>query len=336
MSNKPKLLISLKPTLYQELFSAEADTALRQTADIIVNQDERNWSVAELAEQLPGCDVIITGWGTPSFAAEVLEAATDLRLIAHSAGSIKRMLPPAVFERGINVTHAAAAIAPAVAEMTLTLILLCLRKVNELDRALKAGQSWAEVKEIGLGSELSSQRVGVVGAGHTGQNVIRLLKPLAAEVCVYDPYLRPTEAEALGVSLMSLDTLLKSCPIVTMQAPPTSETHHMIGAKELGLLQDGAIFINTARSHLVNQAALLDELQSGRIQAAIDVFDDEPLPLNSPFRQLDNVIITPHIAGATRQTRRRQGSLIVEEIKRFFNDEPLQYRVTQQMLATMA
>jgi phosphoglycerate dehydrogenase-like enzyme len=220
--------------------------------------------------------------------------------------------------------------------MTLLLILLALRRVHQHDRLLKAGAAWEATKPLGVGRELAGSRIGVVGAGYTGRCVIKLLQALQAEVWVADPYMDAERATALGVHKVELPVLLTHCPVVTLQAPPTAETHHMIGARELALLQDGAILVNTARSHLVNQTALLNELRSGRIQAALDVFDEEPLPVDSPFRPLENVILTPHIAGASRQARRRQGQTIVEELQRFLAGEPLRYQVTQAMLATMA
>ncbi|MEZ4656266.1 MAG: NAD(P)-dependent oxidoreductase [Caldilineaceae bacterium] len=143
--------------------------------------------------------------------------------------------------------------------------------------------------------------MGVVGAGYTGRETIWRLKALGAEVWVHDPYLADARATELGVHKAELDDLFRDCPIVTMQAPPTDETHRMIGARQLALLRDGAIFINTARSHTVDQGALLAELRTGRFLAALDVFDQEPLPEDSPFRQLDNVILTPHVAGATQR-----------------------------------
>jgi phosphoglycerate dehydrogenase-like enzyme len=110
----------------------------------------------------------------------------------------------------------------------------------------------------------------------------------------------------------------------------------MVGASQFAALPDGALFVNTARSHTVDSDALLAELQSGRIQAALDVFDEEPLSPDSPFLKLENVIVTPHVAGASQQARWRQGTVIVEEIDRFFKGEPLRYAVTREMLATMA
>ncbi len=331
---QPTVLVTIPPTLYQQLFTPAAQARLYEIARVSFNQSDGNWTGEQLVHHIGGIDAVITGWGTPTFTEPLLAAASQLRLIAHSAGSIKKLLPPPVFERGIHVTHAAGAIAPAVAEMTVLLILLGLRQVHLLDRKLKAGVPWHEAKF--MGQELAGQRVGVVGAGYTGRNVIRLLRAWDADVWVADPYLDAASAAQLGVTSVSLDELFASCAIVTMQAPPTAETYRMVGASQFAALPDGALFVNTARSQTVDSDALLAELQSGRIQAALDVFDEEPLSPDSPFLELENVIVTPHVAGASQQARLRQGSLIVEEIDRFFKGEPLRYAVTREMLATMA
>lgn len=331
----PLIWVALRPSLYAELFTPENDRLLRGLGVVIVQDEERDFSSQELAQRITGFDLVVTGWGTPPFTNEVLTAARDLKLIVHSAGSIKKTLPPAVFERGIAVSHAAVAIAPAVAEMTLLLILLSLRQVHRHDRHLKANELWAP-RHFGLGEELTGKRVGVIGAGYTGTAVIKLLTALKVEVWVYDPYLPEERADMLAIRKASLEEVLTQCAIVTLQAPPTVETRHMIGPAELAQLQDGAIFINTARAALVDQAALLAELQTGRIHAALDVFAEEPLPLDSPFRNLENVILTPHIAGSTQQARWRQGRTVVEEIRRFLADEPLRYPVTVELLDTMA
>jgi phosphoglycerate dehydrogenase-like enzyme len=331
---QPNVLVTILPSLYQQLFTPAAQAHLQEIATVRFNESEQNWSSTELAQRIAGYDAVITGWGTAPFSEEVMAAAGQLRLIAHSAGSIKRMLPPHVFDSDVQVTHAAVAIAPAVAEMTMLLILLSLRQVHVQNSKLKAGASWREAQY--MGRELAGERVGVVGAGYTGRNVIRLLRAWGAEVWVADPYLDAERAAQLGVNKVSLDELFTNCAIVTVQAPPTDETYRMIKARHLALLPDGAIFVNTARSHTIDYDALLAELQSGRIQAALDVFDEEPLPADSPFLQLDNVIVTPHTAGASQQARLRQGTVIVEEIERFFNGDALRYVVTGEMLPTMA
>jgi phosphoglycerate dehydrogenase-like enzyme len=335
-----KILILLQPSLYTQLFTPQTDRALRELGEVTFwtyrHEPGQDPTSEQLAEQIPGFDVVVTAWGSPTFTTQVLDAAEHLTLVAHSGGTIKHMLPPAVFERGISVTHAASAIAPAVAEMTILLILLCLRRACMHDRMLKVGEPWESTRVIPMGEELADQRVGVVGAGYTGRRTIALLRALNAEVWVYDPYLSQEGANKLGVRQATLDELLTNCPVVTLQAPATEETYHMIGARELRLLQEGAILVNTARSHVVDQDALLAELHTGRFQAALDVFDQEPLPVDSPFRALDNVILTPHIAGASRQARVRQGRVVVEEIERFLAGKPLRHRVTREMLDIMA
>lgn len=332
----PKIYVAIRPALYAELFSPETDQRLRRLGRVDVHGEEHNLSSAELADRVPGYNVVISGWGVPTFTDAVLDAADQLQLVAHSAGSIKRLLPPPLFERGIQVTHAAGAIAPAVADLTLMLIMLMLRRAYQCDRALRSGADWNEAQPAEMGEEIAGQRVGVVGAGYTGRQVIALLQAVGADVWAYDPYLSAEQASQLDVRRVELDDLCADCPIVTLQAPVTAETERMIGARQLSLLPDGAIFINTARGLLVDQEALLVELQSGRIRAALDVFDPEPLPADSPLRELENVFLTTHIAGASRQARQRQGETIVDEIERFLAGEPLRYEVTKTMLATMA
>jgi phosphoglycerate dehydrogenase-like enzyme len=335
MSRHDKILVAIRPSLYQELFTPEMDTQLRKIGEVVHQTSEDNLTSAQLARQISGYDAVITGWGTPQFNDSVLTNADQLKVIVHSAGSIKRLLPPPVFEKGIHVSHVAAAMAPAVAELTLLFIMLSLRKIHTVDHAFKLS-SWDSAKSIGMGHEIRGQRIGIIGAGYTGRYVINTLKSFDTDLWIYDPYLSSSKANALGVTKVDLETILRDCPIVTLQAPPTDDTYRMIGAEQFSMLQDGAIFINTARSHLVDESALLTELKSGRIIAALDVFEQEPLPDDSPFRSLDNVIITPHIAAATHQTRQRQGQITVDEMTRFFMDNTLQYEVTRAMLDIMA
>jgi phosphoglycerate dehydrogenase-like enzyme len=336
MSAKPKILVQISPSLYDLLFTPDSQARLAQVAELTFNREERRWDSSELAQRLPGFDAVITGWGTPKFTGEVLDSARRLRLVAHSAGSIKHMLPPELFAQGVAVTHAASAIAPAVADISLLLIMLCLRRVHILDRMMKAGASWEEMRPIGMGQEIAAQRIGVIGAGYTGRCLIGMLTALNAEVWVHDPYLSEARAAELGVQQAGMDDLFAQCTVVTVQAPTTQETHRMIGAKQLARLRDGGVFVNTARSLAVDQDALLAELQSGRIVAALDVFDEEPLPADHPFLRLENVITTPHVAGASVQARQRQGQVIVDEIESFFGQESLRYEVTAAMLQTMA
>lgn len=335
MADSPKIFVAITPTLYQQLFTSDLDAKLHHLGDLTLQRQPRNLTSAELADHIKGYVAIVTGWGTPQFTDAVLASADQLKVIVHSAGSIKRMLPFHVFDKGIRVSSVAAAMAPAVAETTLLFIMLSLRKFHKLDQMLKTS-GWDTAKSMGMGHEISGKHIGVVGAGYTGRQVIQTLQAFNTTLWVYDPYLSDEEAEKLGVKKVGLKTLLIGCPIITLQAPSTPETYRMIGAEQFSWLQDGAIFINTARSHLIDEAALLAELQTGRISAALDVFEHEPLPDDSLFRQLDNVLITPHIAAATYETRQRQGQITVDELTGFLTSGTLQYEINGSMLDVIA
>lgn len=333
--DKPNILIAMRPSLFDQLFAEDQQTRLRKLGNVTMPAQAGNLSEAQLTEQIGGQEIVITGWGTPPFTAGLLAAADRLELIVHSAGSIKLMLPAAVFADGRRVTHVAYSMSIPVAETTLALILLCLRQFHKIDRAFK-DQGWSAARDLMVGAELAGNRVGVIGAGYTGRAVIKRLLALEAEVWLCDPYVSEESAASMGLRKVSLETLMRQCPIVTLQAPATAETYRMIGVEQLSWLRDGAIFINTSRAHLIDEAALLAELRTGRISAALDVFDQEPLPDDSPFRELDNLIITPHVAAVTRQAYKRQGQISVDEVAGYLSAGELRYEVTRDMLDTMA
>ncbi|CAN5568307.1 hydroxyacid dehydrogenase [soil metagenome] len=334
---RPSILVLPKPTVYRKLFAPESDQRLRALGNVDYNPDERDLSSIELASRVENYDIVVSGWGSPKFNDAVLEKAHRLKLIAHSAGSIKFMINADALGNGFAVTSVSIAMAPAVAETSLLLIMLCTRGIHKLDARMKRGEDWLTVKATGSGRELAGQRVGVIGAGYVGRRFIKLLTAMDVDVMIYDPYVTDQQARELGVTKSAtLDELLSGCPIVSLAAPVTDETRKMIGKRELALLRDGAIFINTARSALVDSEALYAEFKSGRISGALDVFDQEPLPSDHPLRKLENVIVTPHIAAATRDCQLRQGALTVDEVERLVKGEPLKYAVTKQQYAMMA
>ena len=335
VADKPKILIAMRAPLYDLLFADEQKARLASLGDVTLPTSAGDLSEAQLVALIGGHDIVITSWGTPVFSAAVLDSADRLRLIAHSAGSVKLMLPRAAFAAGRRVTHVATSMSIPVAETTLALILLCLRRFHDIDRAFKDA-GWQAARDVPPGGELKGSRVGVVGAGYTGRALIRRLRALEAQVWLYDPYVSEAQATQMGLRKAGLEELMRECPIVTLQAPATRETFRMIGAQQLAWLRDGGILINTARAHLIDEAALLAELRSGRISAALDVFDEEPLPDDSPFRALDNLIITPHIAAVTREAYKRQGQIAVDEVERFLRRGELRYEVRPDMLETMA
>ncbi|MBN1399940.1 MAG: hydroxyacid dehydrogenase [Anaerolineae bacterium] len=334
MSKHP-ILVTVPEPLRGYILSAEARRRLERFADVTWNDDGHNWSGEELAARLPGQEAIIASWGLAKLTPELLAQADQLRLVAYAAGSVKGFVTDAVFERGIAVSHAASRIADSVAEYALLMAMTGLRRPHELDRRMKAGEEWPKTRDMPV-YEIASARVGLLGMGYVGRRAAGLFKAVGAQVFVYDPYFPEARAQVLGVHKVELDELLSTCKVISVHLPVTQETHHMLGARELALIQDGAVFVNTARSWVVDEEALAAELARGRFWAALDVFDIEPLPLDHPFRQMDNVLLSPHVAGLTLDS---QGSLMAEMIgdaERFFAGQPLQHQVTRDMLPTMA
>ena len=334
--SQPVVALLMPQPRRNDVFAAEALDHLHSFASVIMPGGDSHLLGEQLPEILPRVDACLTGWGAPPFSPELLAQSSRLKIIAHSAGSIKALIPPVAFEQGIVVCHAAEIIAEAVAECALLLMLTGLRRLHLLDRALKAGRSWQDASRIYAGHQLAGRTVGLVGCGKVARQLIRLLQPFGVTILVYDPYLSPDDAARLGVTVAPLEQVLADSAIVSNHAPITPATRHLIGATELSLLADNALFINTARAWTVDEDALLRELQSGRLWAALDVFEEEPLPQISPFRQLENVFLTPHKAGETMETYRKQGMAMVEEVERFFKGEPLKYRVPRDAYAIMA
>ncbi|MHB0857747.1 MAG: hydroxyacid dehydrogenase [Anaerolineae bacterium] len=330
-----RVLVTVPQPLRDQLLTYEALAKLTGMAQVILNDDGRNWTEEELAQRLPGIDALITGWGIVRLTAEVLERADHLRIVAHSAGSVKGLVSDALFDRGIVVTSAASRIADSVAEFTLLAALVGLRRPDLFDRQMKEGTLWPTKDHVPT-YEIAGKRVGLLGMGHVGRKAARLFQAVKAEVWAYDPYLSSNEARSLGVHKAGLDELLATCPVVSVHLPVTEETHHALGRRELGLMQNGAILINTARAWVVDQEALVRELATGRLWAALDVFEPEPLPEDHSLRRMPNVLLTPHLAGMTRDSYAGLMALAIDEVGRFLQGEPLHCQITRDMLPTIA
>ncbi|MHB1355304.1 MAG: hydroxyacid dehydrogenase [Anaerolineae bacterium] len=329
------ILVTVPEPLCSRILTQEARALLLDKANVTWNEDGRNWIGPELAARLAGVDGLLTGWGITSLTAEVLAGADRLGIIGHSAGSVKGFITPAVYDKGIVVTHAACRIADSVAEFTLTMALLGLKRPDLFSTQMHQGLLWEQNPSITL-HEIAGMQVGILGCGYVGQRAIKLFRAVGALVWVYDPYLSLSRAQELGVVKAGLNDILRSCPVISVHLPSTDETYHMLGAAEFSLIRDGAVFINTSRSWVLDELALATELAKGRFWAALDVFDQEPLPTDHPLRRMDNVLLTPHIAGRTQESYQNLLGTVIDELLRFFAGQPLRYQVTRDMLATMA
>ncbi len=335
MSDQPRIAVLVPDARYRNMITSEADAALDQLGSVRRASGDGK-AVAEQAPVLvPDAEALFTGWGTPQITEALLDEATHLNIILHCAGSIRNLIPKSVFDRGITLCHAAPVIADAVAEFCLLQELLWLRGVHRMSAALRSGVPWREAGEY-PSRLLEGRLVGIVGSGYVAQRHIRLLNAFHARVRVSDPYMPAEKAARLGVEPVTLERLFAESEIICLHIPKTPETNGMITVELLASIQPGAILVQTARSSVMDQMALLRELQTGRFVASIDVFDEEPQPPDSPFFQLDNVVVTPHQAGHTIDSQRRQGAAMVEEYGRFLRGEPLQYQIQPEMYDQLA
>lgn len=338
----PIHIVSLLPSRgYAEVMTPEAEQRLRSFATLIKQEQDDPPSPEEMAELLKDADGCLTGWRV-RIPESVLAETNRLKIIGHLAGSVRRAFPPTVYDKGIIVTHAALVIARSVGEMALGLMIAGLRHMVEHDHAFKQlGTRGDDRLDYGTNRGVQGSRIGIIGASMTGRELIKLLHAFGddVEICVYDPYLSDYAAGALGVRKLELAQLLATSDVVSLHAPSTEQTHHMIGASEVRLLKDGALLVNTARGALIDHDALLAELRTGRINAALDVYletlSSEQIAI-SEYRNLANVIITPGRAGPSAQLRLQLGTTIVEEFARFFTGLPPRYQITAERLSSMA
>ncbi|MDQ0993733.1 hydroxyacid dehydrogenase [Streptomyces sp. V3I7] len=286
-------------------------------------------------DTLARTEILLTGWGCPRLDTAVLDAAPRLRAVLHAAGSVKEFTTPEFWRRGIPVSSASAANAQPVAEYTLAMILLAGKNVLAARDLVRARRGFPP-GEIAPGIGNNGRRVGVIGASRTGRRLIELLRPYDLAVRLTDPYAGPADAARLGVPLLPLDELLRTSDIVTVHAPLTPETRHLLGARELALMRPGSVLINTARGGLLDHDALIAELSTGRLSAVLDVTDPEPLPPESPLYDLPNAFLTPHLAGSQGNELPRLGLTVVEEVERLLSGEPLLHAVDPAALERSA
>lgn len=324
----PGLAFAFAPLNVEALFCAEDLGRIGQLCRVLAPQPLRRLDDATARLMLGETEILVTGWGCPPIDKAVLAAAPRLRLVAHAAGSVRALVSPDVFDRGIAVVSAADANALPVAEYTVAAILFANKGVLDF-----AARYRRERRPLGIyvnsGAEIGNygKTIGLVGASRIGRRVAQLLRPFDFTVLVADPFFSPIAARGLGVEWVELDELAERSDVVSLHAPSLPETRHMIDRRRLGLMRDGATLINTARGALVDQEALIGELRSGRLKAVLDVTEPDALPADSSLYDLPNVLLTPHVAGAAGGELKRFGALIAAEIDRFVRGEALRHAI---------
>ncbi|SEF12866.1 Phosphoglycerate dehydrogenase [Arthrobacter alpinus] len=322
--HRPQATLAMDPHLVESLFTPEA---LAHLKSIVHLQDGVISGPSTAGADLAATEILIGGWGCPVLDADLLARMPMLHTVVYTAGTVKGFATDELFARGVKVSSGADTNALPVAEFTLAAILLAGKRVFEIDAEYRATGRYRPFADSPRQWGNYGITVGIISASRIGRRVIELLAPFDINVLLYDPI-----HTVPGVENVDFDHLLSHSDVVSLHAPELPETRHMIDARALSLMPDGATLINTARGSLVDDRALLAELHSRRLHAVVDVTEPDVLPAGSPWFDAPNLTLTPHIAGSQGNEMFRLGDSAVHEIERALAGRPLRHLVQQGTL----
>jgi phosphoglycerate dehydrogenase-like enzyme len=321
MSNMPKplVLVAPHPRTIGEIFDPTDLSRLHAFAEVGWGRDEP-LDANDLDECLDQAWAVV-GY-EPPLGSERLEQASSLQAIVEVGGHFPQTIDYAeCFRRSIHVLSCAPAFAAQVAELALAMTFGACRSM------IAAHMEFTRGVEVWQGDRptdftLFGQTVGFIGFGGIARKLLTLLAPFGCRVLVYDPWLPDASIESAGCIPVRLDQLLSSSCVVYVLAPPTPENHSLLGGRELSLMPSGALLVLISRAHLVDFDALVAALQEGRIQAAIDVFPSEPMPLDAAIRRIPNVVLSAHRGASIRRERRAIGRMLVDDLQLIATGRP--------------
>ncbi len=299
---------------------------LRQHADV---QEAYGLKGDALKAALANADGLMVRSGT-QVTADVLQASTRLKVVARAGSGVDNVDVPEATRRGVLVVNAPGGNAVSAAEMTIALLMACVRKVPQANASLKNGQ-WK--RESFKGMEIGGKTVGLVGLGAVGKVVARILNGFGARVLAYDPFVTDEQADRMGVQKIELDALLRQSDVVSVHVPLNDATRNLIGAPAFAAMKNGVVLLNAARGGVVDESALLEALRAGKVAVAgLDVFSEEPVVPGSVAAQLiamDAVVATPHLGALTHDAQEKVAVQAAEQMVLALQGKQPQYAVNQ-------
>lgn len=284
---------------------------------------EASGSEEQMIEVLQGVSICVAHHAP--LTKKIMEQCPDLKLFIVCRGGPVNVNVPAASEHGITIAYTPARNAAATAEHTIAMMLAALRAIPRTDAAIRKGEWAGDYTYASAGFELETATAGLIGYGAIGKIVARILRAFGAKVLVYDPFAKIDASE--GVEQVSdLNSLLDRAQLVSLHARETKESKGIMGREQIARLKPGSVVVNCARGSLMDYDALADALASGHLfAAAADVFPQEPLPADSPLLKFENFVMTPHIAGGTKQAAEKAATIAAEELKLFLEGKALRY-----------
>lgn len=285
---------------------------LRSLGDLEVFKEPPK-TPGELKQRIDDADVVIVGWS--QLDQSVIDSAKRLKMISIWATTCHYADLEAAKKRGIVVTHVPGYATEAVAEYTFALLLAVVRRLTLADKHVRERNfDW---RSFG-GRELAGKTLGVIGTGSIGCRVAEIGRAFRMQVLGHDKYPNLKRAEEIGMKYVDLDTLLRESDVVTLHVTLTSETEKLIGKKEIASMKDGGVIINTSQGKTIDEKALVEALESGKLSCAgLDVLEEEPPAKDNPLFKLDSVVLSPHIGFNTVEAEVRCTDMCIENVVRF-------------------
>jgi len=277
-----------------------------------------------LLKELPSAQAAVIFPGQ-KFGKRELEMAGRLKLLIVHGSGLDSVDVEEASRRGVCVANVPDHIAEAVAEHALALTMASLRSIVRGDRIVREGKWVRGVQRDLTGRSLKGIKVGIVGMGRIGSEAARIFSSLESSVSYWDRRRKPEVEHALKISYMELDDLLKTSDVVIVSIALTESTRKLIGKREISMLKKGAILVNVSRGAVVDEAGLIERLETGEIRAALDVFEAEPIGKEHPLSKMENVVLTPHLAGFTEEALRETSISAAEMAAEFIRSGRIPY-----------
>ena len=322
--------------VFPTFFTPENIALAEELGTVCWNETDQQLTPAQIAERIGDCDTYITGWGSPRLDEEILNAAPNIKLLVHLCGTVVPFVSDAMWDRGIRVLSGNRFFAESVAEGTLAYMLAALRDIPYYSTRLHDQRKWRSSTFFNRG--LPGKKIGIISYGAIARHLVRILSVFRVKIYVYDIAPLPSEDVAkYSLQQASMEQIFSECDIISVHTPLFDATHHLIGQPLLSLIRPDALFINTSRGAVIDQAALERELADGRFRAVLDVYEKEPPAPDCPLYDLPNVMMMPHMGGPTVDLRAFITETLLREADAYLREgAPTPSEITRQMSLTMS
>ncbi len=328
-----KIFMALPIGLVRDTFYTERSiAACEAVGEVVWNPYDRQLTEEELIELAQDCDVIMTGWGTPKMNAATVKRMPNLKMIAHTAGSIAYQFDPEIYDCGIKIIGANDVFARSVAEATLAYTLCGLRQIELMSDIMRAG-GWKDESLNNKG--LFYKKVGIVGFGAIARHFLELIRWFKCDVRIYSSYLSEEEAAKYGGRLATLDEIFTECDVVSIHSSMNPKNAGLVSRELMSKLRPESLLVNTARGGVIDEPAMFEMLMEGRFRAVLDVYAEEPPKADNPIRQCKNVLLMPHVGGPTIDMREVCVLELCEDFARFQRGEPMVLEIPKEQAMHM-